>query len=155
MTNEDLAPVEALYFELLAAWNAHDAERYASVFAEHCTLVGFDGSEMTGRREVADTIGAIFRDHVTAAYVAKVREVRLLAPGVAMLRSAVSMVPPGADDLNEKVNAIQVLVAHQDGDRWLIDVFQNTPAAFHGRPEAVAAMSQELREVLLREKGTV
>jgi hypothetical protein len=58
------------------------------------------------------------------------------------------MVPPGRSDINPAVNAIQLLVAsHRDG-RWQIELFQNTPAAFHGRPELSAALTEELRSVL-------
>jgi hypothetical protein len=34
-----------------------------------------------------------------------------------------------------------------------IESLQNTPAAFHGRRELIAAMTEELREALRREKN--
>jgi hypothetical protein len=34
---------------------------------------------------------------------------------------------------------------HQDGRCGRIHLFQNTPAAFHGRPDAVAALTAELQ----------
>ena len=49
----------------------------------------------------------IFADHPTATYVAIVREVRLLGPGVGLLRSVAGMVPRGKSDINPAVNAIQ------------------------------------------------
>lgn len=45
-------------------------------------------------------------------------------------------------------NAIQTLVAGLQQRVWRIEMFHNTPAAFHGRPEAVEALTRELREVL-------
>ena len=58
------------------------------------------------------------------------------------------MVAPGTSDLNPAVNAIQSLVLiERDGTLW-IALFQNTPAAFHGRPDASEALTRELTEVL-------
>ena len=55
------------------------------------------------------------------------------------------MVPPGQTRVNPAVNAVQSLVAREEGGRWLIHLFQNTPAAFHGRPDAAAALTAELQ----------
>lgn len=58
------------------------------------------------------------------------------------------MVPPGQADLSPAVNSVQTLIAVKDRASWRIALFQNTPAAFHGRPEASAALTDELRQVL-------
>jgi len=62
------------------------------------------------------------------------------------------MVPPGKSDLNPAVNAVQTLVAARQDSRWRIAVFQNTPAAFHGRPELSERLTEELRQVLQLEE---
>ena len=46
------------------------------------------------------------------------------------------------------VNAHQTLVAVKHDGLWRIQLFQNTPAQFHGRPELVQHMTEELRQVL-------
>lgn len=142
------AAVRARYQDLLASWNRRDAAAYGTLFAEGAACIGFDGSQMHGPDEIASTLAAIFANHPTAAYVAKVREVRLLAPGVALLRAVAGMVPPGKGDIHPPVNAVQTLLAVQADGRWRIALFQNTPAAFHGRPELGAELTEELREVL-------
>jgi len=40
-----------------------------------------------------------------------------------------------------------MVVVKSDG-QWRIAVFQNTPAQFHGRPELVKKMTDELRQLL-------
>lgn len=142
------AAITTLYQRLLDTWNQRDAVAYAALFDEDATVVGFDGSAMNGREEIEATLRQIFADHVTAAYVGKVRGVRLLASGVAILRAVVGMVPPGASDINPAVNAIQTLVAARRDGQWRIALFQNTPAQFHGRPEVSAALTEELRRLL-------
>jgi hypothetical protein len=60
-------------------------------------------------------------------------------------------VPPGHADLNPAVNAIQTLIAVKQDSTWQITLYQNTPAAFHGRPDAVTALTDELRQQLKTE----
>ena len=136
--------VQTLFESWTDAWNRRSAAEMASLVAPCGHVIGFDGSEMHGAAEVEAQLGAIFREHETASYVAKVREVRLLSRGVALLRAMVGMLPPGSHELNPEVNAIQTLVAVLYEDRWLIESMQNTPAALHGRPEAREALTAEL-----------
>jgi len=103
---------------------------------------------LDGRGEIATTLGQIFADHPTAAYVGKVRAVRFLARDVALLRAVAGMVPRGQSDLDPRVNAVQTLVAARHGGQWRIALFQNTPAAFHGRPHLSEQLTEELRAVL-------
>ncbi len=140
--------VRALYFNLLTRWNEQDAAGFAAHFAADGHVVGFDGSLMNGPAEIEATLGSIFESHPTARYVAKVRGITMLGSDVALLQALAGMVPPGDTDLNPAVNAIQSLVARRDTGHWRIALFQNTPATFHGRPELVARMTEELREVL-------
>jgi uncharacterized protein (TIGR02246 family) len=140
--------IEALYHALLRSWNEQDAAAYAALFAENGHVVGFDGSLMDGPAEIESTLRTIFAHHRTASYVAIVRDISLLAPDVALLQARAGMVPPQEDNINPAVNAIQSLVARQVDGRWRITLFQNTPAAFHGRPELVEQMTVELRDAL-------
>jgi uncharacterized protein (TIGR02246 family) len=144
----DVAQVRSIYQQLLQGWNDKDARKMAGLFDVNGNVIGFDGSQMDGPRQIESVLGQIFADHPTATYVAIVREVRLLAPGVALLRAVAGMVPRGQADINPAVNAIQSLIATKKQDRWRIELFQNTPAAFHGRPELSEQLTEELRQAL-------
>ena len=144
----DEVEVRALYRQLLDSWNKRSADAFAALFDEDGESIGFDGSQMSGRAELASTLQHIFADHSTAAYVSKVRDVRFLSPEVAVLRAVTGMVPPGQSDLNPAVNTIQTLVAAKRDGVWRIVLFQNTPAQFHGRPELVWQLTEELRQLL-------
>ncbi len=87
-------------------------------------------------------------DHPTARFVSKVKDVRFLAPDVAILRSIAGMVPRGLSDINPAANAHQTLVVLNREGNWRIQLFQNTPAQFHGRPELVEQMTEELKALL-------
>ena len=64
---------------------------------------------------------------------------------MALLRGVAGMVPPGSNTIKSEVNAQQTLVAIEADDGWHVALFQNTPARFDGRPEAVATMTRELQ----------
>lgn len=137
-----------LYRRMLDAWNRRDADGFATLFTDDCSIVGFDGSQMNGRTQTTSELRAIFASHPTASYVAKVREVRRLDTRVALLRAVVGMVPPGQNALNPAVNAVQSVVAILDGAAARITLLHNTPAAFHGRPELTQHLTHELTDVL-------
>jgi len=140
--------IRSLYAALIERWNARDAAGFAGLMEPDVTVVGFDGSPLDGAAAVEKSMRAIFANHPTAAFVTIVRGVRLIGADVGILRAAAGMVPPGKDDIMPDRNAIQSLAAHHDGERWRIALFQNTPALFHGRPEALEALNGELREAL-------
>jgi uncharacterized protein (TIGR02246 family) len=142
------ADVRALYRRMLESWNRADAEAFAAPFAEDGEVVGFDGSQTAGRAAIAAELGRIFADHATGSYVGKVRSVRLLGSGAAVLRAIAGVVPAGRSELEPKLNAVQALVAEQQAGEWRVVLYQNTPAQFHGRPELAERMTQELRREL-------
>jgi uncharacterized protein (TIGR02246 family) len=142
--------IHRLYGRILAAWNQRNAAAMAACFAEDGNMIGFDGSQVDTRAAIEDHLRPIFADHPTAAYVAKVREVRRLDSEVVILRAVAGMVPPGSDDLKPDRNTIHTLVAVRHGDDWRAALFQSTPAAWHGRPQDSAALTEELRAILRR-----
>ena len=147
-SSSDEMEVRRLCRELLDGWNQHNAAAFAAPFAEDGEVIGFDGSQMTGRVDITATLGQIFADHITAPYVSKVRSLRLLSPEVAILRAIVGMVPPGQVDLNPALNAHQTVVAARRDGIWRIELLQTTPAQFHGRPDLIQHLTEELRQVL-------
>ena len=146
--------IVSTYTRLLAAWNAQDAAGMAALFAADGALVGFDGSEAQGPRTIDQQLAPIFRDHPTQRFVHVVREVHQVTEDVALLRAIAGMVPRDSLELDESKNVIQSLVLRRQSAGWLIVLFQNTPARLDGRPEAVAAMSAELRAAATKQLGS-
>jgi uncharacterized protein (TIGR02246 family) len=137
--------VRDLYHRMIAGWNAGDAAAMTRDFADDGQIVGFDGSEVSGRERIASYLAGIFAGHKVASFVTLVREVRELAPDVMLLRAHAGMVPPDKAEINRATNAVQTLVAVKRGDRWQIALFQNTPAAWHGREDDANALTAELQ----------
>jgi len=142
----DKNEIEKLHADLLTAWNNQNATKMASLFTDNGISIGFDGSQYSSKKEIETEIEKIFTHHQTADYVWKVKEVRILHSEVATLRAIVGMIPPGQKDINPATNAVQTIIAIKQNDVWKIDLFQNTPAQFHGRPQMVEEMTKELNE---------
>jgi short-subunit dehydrogenase len=49
----DEAAVRALYQQMMHGWNQGSGEAFAAVFAEDGDLIGFDGTHLKGRQEIA------------------------------------------------------------------------------------------------------
>ena len=143
--NKDEQEVKSLYTNLLNSWNGNSATGFAKLFAANGNTIGFDGSQMNGQKEIEDELNKIFANHKVASYISIVREVRPLSPSVYLLRAVAGMVPTGKSAINPKVNAIQTLIAEKVSGQFKIAIFQNTPAAFHERPDLTRQLTDELQ----------
>ncbi|MBS4205464.1 SgcJ/EcaC family oxidoreductase [Lederbergia citrea] len=148
MNSPESIEVQVLYQQLIDAWNNRSARGMADLFIEDGESIGFDGSQSIGREEIYSHLHPIFESHPTAPFVTKVKDVRFLGSDVAILRAIAGMVPPGQNDINPKVNTHHTLVVVKQEGKWHIQLFQNTPAQFHGRPELVEQMTEELRKLI-------
>jgi uncharacterized protein (TIGR02246 family) len=140
-----------LYRQLLEAWDKRNARDFALLFAPDGNIVGFDGTQVFEQAEIGAHLSEIFSHHQTARYVSIVREVRSLTNGATILSAVAGMVPPDKDDINPDVNAVQTMVAVRKSGAWKIALFQNTQAAFHGRPDAAKKLTEELRAALRKQ----
>ena len=144
--------IRSLYENLLDSWNRRSGGDFASHFLEDGEAVGFDGSSHAGKAQIRADLENLFRHQIPATYISIVRSVRFLTPDVAVLRAVVGMVPPEQNDIHPAVNAVQTMIAKQENGRWLIALFQNTPAAYHGRPHLSRQLTEELRQELRRSR---
>jgi uncharacterized protein (TIGR02246 family) len=136
--------IQSLYQRLIQGWNNRSAEGMAELFSDKGELIGFDGSQIIGRDNIFSHLQPIFGEHLTPPFICIVEDVRLLSPEVAILRAIVGMVPNGQAEIKPELNAHQTLIAVKKKDVWHTELFQNTPAQFHGRPELVEQMTEEL-----------
>jgi uncharacterized protein (TIGR02246 family) len=142
------ASIRALYAAFLDGWNRRSGAAVSSVFADDGEIIGFDGSQTSGRLSIAAEFRRIFGSHQTPFYVGLIRSVRPLAQGVAVLHAHAGMIPADGNDLDPELLTVHTLVAVDDGGRWRIALLQATPAGWHERPQARDALLAELRGLL-------
>jgi uncharacterized protein (TIGR02246 family) len=124
----DEAAVRALYQQLMDGWNQGSGEAFAAVFTEDGDLVGFDGTHLKGRQEIAPFHQQLFDKWLKGSrLVGRVKDVRLLHPDVAVMHAVGGTVMRGKSEPTPERDSIQTLVAtRQEGDEWRLAAFQNT-----------------------------
>jgi uncharacterized protein (TIGR02246 family) len=148
MNSAEGKSVQDLYHRFLSAWNDRDARGMADHFTGDAEMIGYDGSQAIGRDEIYSHLSPIFENFPTPPYYGKVKSISVLSDNAVILRAIAGMVPIGKTDLSPELNTHHTLVAVKEGESWLIKLFQNTPAQFHGRPELVEKMTKELKELV-------
>ena len=143
------AQIRALYAQFLDGWNRRSGAAVAAAFADDGDIVGYDGTQHHGRLAIAADFRQIFASHQTATYIAVIRSVRPVAPGVAVLLAHAGMIPPGSSDIDPRFHTVHTMIAVDEGaGRWRISLLQATPAAWDQHPEARETLTQELRGLL-------
>ena len=148
MAGSQRSQLISLYEVLIRSWNNRDAKGMAALYAANGGQIGFDGSQISGPRDIEKHLAAIFRGHPTAKFVFIIREVRLLGEAVGLVRAIAGMVPRNGNEINSSLNAVQTMLARKQRSLWKVELLQNTPARFDGRPEDVTAMTRELQAVV-------
>ncbi|GED72631.1 hypothetical protein BRE01_63330 [Brevibacillus reuszeri] len=140
--------VLALYQKVIEGWNKREADLMSEPFAPDGEMIGFDGTQFTGKTEIQKHLQEVFAHHPTPSYVTKIRSIRRLSHGAMILRALAGMIPAGKAELKPELNAHHSFVVVRIEEVWQVVLFQNTPAQFHGRPELVQQFTNELKTML-------
>jgi uncharacterized protein (TIGR02246 family) len=146
----DEAAIRSLYQQLLDGWNKSSGEAFAGPFAEDSDLVGFDGTHLKGRQEIASFHQQLFDTHLKGTrLVGKIKNTRFLTSDVALMYAVSGTIMAGQTDIEPERNSVQTLVATKGNKgKWLLAAFQNTRAQYLGRPELSQALTEELQRLL-------
>jgi len=139
--------IRSLYQKLLESWNHNKSGDFANLFSKNGYIIGFDGSQMNDRQQIGKELSQIFSNHKVASYVGIIREIRSLSPDIFIIRAVAGMVRPGKKEIMPERNAVQSLVVVKEQGEFYIALYQNTPAAFDGRPELSKQLTEELQAV--------
>jgi uncharacterized protein (TIGR02246 family) len=147
---DDEAKIRSLYFQMIDGWNKGSGDAFAAPFAEDGDLVGFDGTHLKGRKEIASFHQQLFDRFLKGSrLVGKIKSVRFLTPDVAIMHVVGGTIMDGQTDIEPERNSIHTLVVMKgNDDKWHIAAFQNTRAQYIGRPDMSQALTEELRKEL-------
>ena len=130
----DEAAVRALYQQLMDGWNQGSGDAFAAAFTEDGDLVGFDGTHLKGREEIAPFHQQLFDKWLKGSrLVGQVKEVRFLSPDVALIHAVGGTVMRGKSEPSPERDSIQTLVATRQDGVWRFSAFQNTRVRPMGR----------------------
>jgi uncharacterized protein (TIGR02246 family) len=145
----DETAIRALIEQMIDGWNKGSGNAFATPFDDDADFVGFDGTHLKGRQEIALFHQDPFDKYLKGSrLVWKLRSARLLTPDVAIINAISGTVMPGQKDLDTERNSVQTYVAVKRNGDWRLTAFQNSRAQFIGRPEQSEALTKELRQLL-------
>jgi uncharacterized protein (TIGR02246 family) len=123
----DERAIRALHGRMLEAWGAGDGEAFAAPFSDDAVFIGFDGSVMRGRQQIASTHQEVFDRWMKGTRLAEERtEVSFPDPDVAIVHALGGTVMRGKSEPAPERDSIQTLVAARDASGWSFVSFQNT-----------------------------
>ena len=128
MTEGDKALLADIPMQMVAAWNRGDADAFAAPFTDTANFVGFEGTHLRGREEIAAFHRQIFATVVKGTDLeGGVRFVRLLATDRAVIHSWVRYTNlPGVHPTTPGRDSMQLYVATKRAGQWSIDALQNS-----------------------------
>jgi uncharacterized protein (TIGR02246 family) len=120
------APLRAIVQTLEDGWNAGDATKFASPFAEDADYVIVNG-QLIRTRAVIDfghkqIFGAIYKGSKNKATI---KQIRFLRPDVAVIHVEWNLIY--GEKLENKSKAMNSIVALKNSGKWEIAAFHNTP----------------------------
>jgi uncharacterized protein (TIGR02246 family) len=145
----DEAAIRTLYQQTIDGWNAGNGDAFAAPYTDVCDYIGFDGTYLKGREEIASLHQMLFDKFVKGSrLVGKIRSIRFLTSDIAIVVAVGGTVMAGQSDIDPERNSIHMLVAIKQNANWRFTAFQNSRAQFIGRPEEAQTLTNELRQLL-------
>ena len=106
--SDDEAAIGELYQQMVDGWNRGSGEVFAAPYAQDGVVVGYDGTYLNGRREIASLHQQIFDRFVKGSrLVWKIRSVRFLTADVALLHAISGTVMAQQLNIDQERNSIQ------------------------------------------------
>lgn len=146
--------LQALYRKKIEGWNEADGQKFAEPYLEDADFIGFDGTHLSGRSEIAEFHQMLFDKFLKGSLlIGKIKSIRFPIPNVAIIVAISGTIEVNQTGINPERNSIHTIVAinHKDSKQWYFTAFQNTRATYMGRPEKTAQLTQEIEQ--LRKSG--
>jgi uncharacterized protein (TIGR02246 family) len=83
---DDEAAIRALYQQKIDGWNAGNGKAFAAPYIDESDYIGFDGTYLKGRQEIASLHQMLFDKFVKGSrLVGKIRSIRFLTSDIAIV----------------------------------------------------------------------
>lgn len=150
---DDEAALRKLYQQMIDGSNASSGDAFAAPYpyTDDSDFIGFDGTYMKGRQEIASFHQMLLTNFLDAVILLEKSEViRFVAIDIAIMIAVDGTIMAGKSDIEPERNSIHTIVAVKRNVRWYFTAFQDSRARYSGRPEESQALTEELRQELLR-----
>jgi uncharacterized protein (TIGR02246 family) len=148
MFETDNFNIQKLYQKKIEGWNNGDGEKFAEPYTEDADYIGFDGTYLKGRQEIASFHQMLFDKFLSGSrLIGKIKSIRFLTSDVAVVVAIGGTIEAGQSNINPERNSIHTIIAIKHvNSKWFFTAFQNTRAQYLGRPDKVEELTRELEQ---------
>jgi uncharacterized protein (TIGR02246 family) len=115
---EDEAAIRASGAEFIAAYNARDAKKLASLWSQDAVYIDpLTGEETVGRDEIEKVFADAFSDNQDVKLSVEDVSIDFVSPSVAVVRGTAHVTRPGEQSDDSEFTSVRV----KQGGKWLID----------------------------------
>ncbi|MFL6425584.1 MAG: SgcJ/EcaC family oxidoreductase [Nitrososphaeraceae archaeon] len=142
-------PSETFYQKTINGWNKGRGDAFAVPYSEDSDFVGFDGTYMKRRQQIASFHQEPFDKFLKGSrLIGKIKSIRFVTIDVAIMIAIGGTVMAGQSDIEPERNSIHTIVAVKRDSNWCFTAFQNSRVQYIGRPEESRALTEELQQEL-------
>jgi uncharacterized protein (TIGR02246 family) len=125
----DKTTIRNLYEQMIDGWNKGSGRIFAAPYTDDSDFIGFDGTYMKGRQEIASFHQMLFDKFLKGSrLIGKIRSIRFVTSDVAVIIAVGGTVMAGQSDIEPERNSIHSLVAIKRDAKWYLTTFQNSRA---------------------------
>ena len=125
----DKTTIRNLYEQMIDGWNKGSGRIFAAPYTDDSDFIGFDGTYMKGRQEIASFHQMLFDKFLKGSrLIGKIRSIRFVTSYVAVMIAVGGTVMAGQSDIEPERNSIHSLVAIKRDAKWYLTTFQNSRA---------------------------
>ena len=150
MPNNDELALQSLYRKKIEGWNEANGQKFAEVYTEDADFIGFDGTYLSGRIEIAEFHQMLFDKFLRGTrLLGKIKSIKFPIPNVAIIVAISGTIEANQSSINPERNSIHTIVAvnHGNIEQWCFTAFQNTRAVYIGQPEKAAQFTKEIEKI--------
>lgn len=123
----DEAAIRVVYQQVITGWNKGSGASFAAAFTEDADLVGFDGTHLKGRKEIASFHQQLFDTFLKGSRLeGEVKGARFLDPDVVVMHAISRTVMPDQIKVPHERDSMQTLVFTKRDGQWRIAALQNS-----------------------------
>ena len=127
MADNAVHQVREVLKEVYAAWEANDADAFATRYAETASAT-LPGAYLPGRQAIRDMMATLFAgDLKDSRAVYEVREIRFVTGDVAIVASKGAVLLAGQTEPDAASRALKTWVLSRQDGTWHIQAFHNCP----------------------------
>jgi uncharacterized protein (TIGR02246 family) len=124
--DHDETTIKDVITQMIDAWNRGDAHGFAAPFAEDADFIAFEGTHLSGRREILEFHQPLFDTSLKGTRLeGGVKFVRFIDPHLALMHAWATTTLPGQTNASSSRDSMQLFVMTRHDGTWQCDAMLN------------------------------